>query len=429
MHVLLSDVEAEHIPGCNMAFRKACLQAVGGFDPQFRTAGDDVDICWRLRQRGWKLAFNPAAMVWHHRRDSPRAYWKQQVGYGKAEALLARKWPEKYNGMGHLAWSGRLYGRGLTEALGSGRGRIEYGIWGTELFQSIYQPAPGVLGSLPLMPEWYLLIGVLALLSALSPLWTPLLVTLPLVVLTAGASLLQAALSAARASFPGTAQSRTTRLKLRALTTFLHLMQPLARLWGRLCHGLNPWRQQVATTVRALPRPHSRTTWSEQWWSPEEWLRSAEAALAAHGIRVRRGSAFDRWDLQVRVGILGMARVLMVAEEHGAGRQLLRFRIRPVLMPRAVVACLLGSAVSAMAAFDGAWIVSLVFGTVVLLTALGLIRDGGTAISTVLSVLSRLRQSEAERPYAQPLIFDRQPVERQPVERRREDRVRAQGAR
>ena len=48
VHVLLSDTEAEHIPGCNMAFRKTALQAIGGFDPQFRTAGDDVDVCWRL---------------------------------------------------------------------------------------------------------------------------------------------------------------------------------------------------------------------------------------------------------------------------------------------------------------------------------------------------------------------------------------------
>src|SRR2546430_12690953 len=35
-HVLLSDREAEHIPGCNMAFRKTRLEAIGGFDPQFR---------------------------------------------------------------------------------------------------------------------------------------------------------------------------------------------------------------------------------------------------------------------------------------------------------------------------------------------------------------------------------------------------------
>jgi O-antigen biosynthesis protein len=51
-HVLLTDTEAEHIPGCNMAFRKSSLTAVGGFDPQFRTSGDDVDICWRLQVNG-----------------------------------------------------------------------------------------------------------------------------------------------------------------------------------------------------------------------------------------------------------------------------------------------------------------------------------------------------------------------------------------
>jgi len=48
VHVLVSDREAEHIPGCNMAFRKVCLSSIGGFDGQFRVAGDDVDVCWRL---------------------------------------------------------------------------------------------------------------------------------------------------------------------------------------------------------------------------------------------------------------------------------------------------------------------------------------------------------------------------------------------
>src|SRR5262245_9692196 len=75
VHVLISDQEAEHIPGCNMAFRKTCLEATGGFDARFRVAGDDVDVCWQLQQRGWTLGFSPAAMVWHHRRGSVRAYW------------------------------------------------------------------------------------------------------------------------------------------------------------------------------------------------------------------------------------------------------------------------------------------------------------------------------------------------------------------
>ncbi len=91
-----------------MAFLRSALEAVGGFDVQFRVAGDDVDICWRLQERGWKLGFSPSAQVWHHRRNSVKAYLKQQMNYGKAEAMLEKKWPEKYNAAGHIPWAGRL---------------------------------------------------------------------------------------------------------------------------------------------------------------------------------------------------------------------------------------------------------------------------------------------------------------------------------
>src|SRR5207244_4011622 len=139
VHVLISDREAEHIPGCNMAFRKSALEAIGGFDPQYRAAGDDVDLCWRLREAGRKIGFSPAATVWHHRRNSVRAYWKQQRGYGKAEVLLQRKWPEKYNGTGHLTWAGRVYGKGLRCILGR-TARIYHGTWGNAPFQCLSQP-------------------------------------------------------------------------------------------------------------------------------------------------------------------------------------------------------------------------------------------------------------------------------------------------
>src|SRR6185369_8893245 len=130
IHVLISDREAEHIPGCNMAFRRDALLEIGGFDPQFWVAGDDVDVCWRLQERGWTLGFSPAAMVWHHRRNSIRRYLKQQQGYAKAEALLERKWPEKYNSIGHLSWAGRVYGAALAPLLVR-PGRIYHGMWGS----------------------------------------------------------------------------------------------------------------------------------------------------------------------------------------------------------------------------------------------------------------------------------------------------------
>jgi GT2 family glycosyltransferase len=383
-HVLLSDQEAEHIPGCNMAFRKACLEAIGGFDPQYRVAGDDVDVCWRLRQRGWTLGFSPAAMVWHHRRNSVRAYWKQQYGYGKAEALLERKWPEKYNGMGHLTWAGRVYGNGLTSILGRA-GRIYHGIWGSAPFQSLYQPASYLLGALPLMPEWYLVILALVLLSALGALWAPMLLALPLLVLAVDASLVLAALSTARA--PGTKgpQSRVARLKLRSLTTFLHLLQPLARLRGRLHHGLTPWRRRALDV--ALPRPRSWAIWTEHWRAPENRLQSIEAALRADGAIVLRGGDFDRWDLEIQGGVLSAVRLLMAVEEHGLGRQLVRFRLWPRCSPAALVVTLLCAALAIGAALGQAWAVCAVLGLVSVMLGLRTFQECAAATGAALRAL------------------------------------------
>jgi hypothetical protein len=89
-HVLLDDEVAEHIPGCNMAFRRDALEAISGFDPIFRTAGDDVDVCWRLQNKGLTIGFSPAAVVWHFRRNTIGDYLKQQRGYGKAEACAGK---------------------------------------------------------------------------------------------------------------------------------------------------------------------------------------------------------------------------------------------------------------------------------------------------------------------------------------------------
>jgi GT2 family glycosyltransferase len=296
VHVLLSDQEAEHIPGCNMAFGKACLEAIGGFDPQYRVAGDDVDVCWRLRQRGWTLGFNPAAMVWHHCRNSVRAYWKQQYGYGKAEALLEAKWPEKYNVAGHLTWAGRVYDKSLTSLLRR-TGRIYHGVWGSAPFQSLYQPVSDGLGLLPLMPEWYLISLALAVLSVLGILWKPLFLALPLLTLTVGASLLRASLGAAQASFTSTPRSRLTRLGLRTLTAFLHLLQPLARLRGRLQNGLTPWRRRRMLGF-SLPWPQAPVFWAEHGQAPDKWLQEIEAALQADGSVALRGGDYDRWDLE-----------------------------------------------------------------------------------------------------------------------------------
>lgn len=376
-HVLTSDRTAEHIPGCNMAFKTDCLRAVGGFDPQFRAAGDDVDLCWRLQECGWKIGFSPAAMVWHHRRNSVRAYLKQQRGYGKAEALLERKWPEKYNSIGHIKWRGRIYGSGLIRILGN-PGRIYHGLWGSAPFQPVHCRAPGFLSVLPTMPEWYLILGALSGLCALSVFWAKLVVALPLLLSGLTVSLAQAMLSARHGSFPSACRSQSKGFFLICLTTLLHLLQPAARLWGRLQHGLTAWRPLAPRRWAGVPFPVEHSFWNEAWKAPEEILSALEGQLRQNA-SVVRGGPYDRWDLEARGGLLGAARVLTTVEEHGSGKQLFRFRTWPRFSMEAGVGAILLIVLAALAALDSAWIVVGVFGTGALMIFWGSLQASSSA--------------------------------------------------
>src|SRR5207247_7050969 len=82
--------------------------------------------------------------------------------------MLERKWPEKYNGAGHVRWAGRMYGPGLPRLLGWRRPRIYHGQWGRAPFQSLYEPAPSPVAFLPPMPAWHLLTATLGASAGLS---------------------------------------------------------------------------------------------------------------------------------------------------------------------------------------------------------------------------------------------------------------------
>jgi glycosyltransferase involved in cell wall biosynthesis len=328
-HVLLTDCLAEHLPGCNMAFRAACLREIGGFDPQFAIAGDDVDVCWRIQERGWTLGFTAGAMVWHHRRNTVRRFWKQQYNYGAAEGQLERKWPQRYTAAGRVAWTGRLYDQGLAWIFGHSRRRIYHGTWGSALFQSVYQASAGLWLSLGLMPEWYLLIGLLGVASLAGIFWRPMLMTLPLLVLAVCVPVAQAVTAARRATFFEARESRGRLAKATCLTALLHLTQPLARLFGRMRRGMTPWRLHGKARGFEFPKARTHSVWYETWQSGEQRLETLDKRLCQQGAVTRRGGDYDRWDLELRGGLLGAARVRLTIEEHGSGKQMVRYRAWP----------------------------------------------------------------------------------------------------
>jgi GT2 family glycosyltransferase len=321
-HVLESDQVAEHIPGCNMAFDREALLAINGFDPQFRKAGDDVDVCWRLRQAGFWITFAPGAFVWHHRRQNPRAYLRQQAGYGEAEALLRFKHPDKFNGRGDGKWHGVLYGASL-QGLRLDQAIIYRGTFATGLFQCLYQPAPAHWAMLPSTLEWHAAAGLVAL-SALF--WWPAVVGAGVMFLL---SVLVAGLQAAQARLAPEHGGLTSRLLVAALC----FAQPLVRSWKRYRTRLLSYRppRWDGAPHPGGPRVPLTGRLTTAYWSEEGGDRTQLLGRVIDYLNERRwGKVIDTgwssWDLRVYCCPWTAVEVCTAQEDHGGGRRLIRVR-------------------------------------------------------------------------------------------------------
>ncbi len=328
-HVLLSDDTAEHIAGCNMTFRRATLLQLGGFDPVFRAAGDDIDICWRFQDAGYTIGFAPAAMVWHFRRNTIDAYVGQQKGYGKAEALVYSKHPFRFNLFGQAKWLGRIYGDLSTALLLSRRPLIYSGVFGRGLFQTLYEPSSSLAQYLPLTFEWNVVAIVLAAIGLGTGGWMSLLIV-PLAI--TWVMCINGALKAP-------IDRRFRGVKARALIALLIYLGPLLRGWERL-----KWRfreveaaeqahfEPVAPTPTQKPRRSWRerafylSYWSEQGAEKEALLGGLMRFLAPQKYFVIPDQGWDEWDLKIARGLWSRALVLVCVENHGGEKRLLRVR-------------------------------------------------------------------------------------------------------
>jgi GT2 family glycosyltransferase/sugar lactone lactonase YvrE len=353
-HVLLDDRIAEHVPGCNMAFRRDALLAIDGFNPLYLRAGDDVDVCWRLQARGWKIGFAASALVWHHHRSSVNAYWRQQVGYGEGETWLMAHHPEKFLD-GRMLWRGRIYSP-LPFVQSLWGTRINAGVWGTAAFPSVYRTDVHPFAFLPHSMRWQLFSFMLATAGVLVAVagdhrWAAaLLLGTGLVGIAATiAKNIAYALRSEVGSLPG------SRVWYRAMVAYLHFIQPLARMRGRIRAVLSPPqvalpatepqtsrgpRPSLAEAWRALLLISGTVTedrfWSETWTSGDRvltqlagWLRRSRAVRT---IEIDDGWSDDR-DVSVYVGRWAWLDVRALVEEHAAGKALLRVstHLRPTI--------------------------------------------------------------------------------------------------
>lgn len=347
-HVLLDDEVAEHIPGCNMAFRREALEAIDGFDPVFRAAGDDVDLCWRLQNKGYKIGFSPAAVVWHYRRNTVRDYLKQQRGYGKAETLLFFKHPSRFNVLGQSRWFGRIYGD-LATFLSNRQPRIYSGVFGRGLFQTLYQPPPSVVACLPMTLEWNLLSLALLVGAFAFGGW------FWLGLAPFGLMLTCCLTSALRANVASPFQGWRATLLIALLIYVGPLFRTLERYRWRL-RRLREVKRVECNGPRQTPHIllHERafylSYWNERGQEKETLLHAVMDFLLPRKYLIAMDQGWTQWDLEICQGPWAKAQLKTAVENHGGPKRLLRVRCA-LRMSRVSLICLsLYTAVTLVAA-------------------------------------------------------------------------------
>ena len=336
-HVMLTDREAEHIPGCNMAFYKWALDGIGGFDPIFMKAGDDVDLCWRLQQAGHKIGFSPSGFVWHYRRSTIGAYLKQQQGYGEAEALLVRKHPENFNSFGGGLWRGRIYAPAKF-GIEVRRSVIYHGLFGSAGFQKLYASEPATMLMLCTTLEYHLFIVLpLLVLSAIFNHLAP----------VAIASLLFPICICAAASLQAVLPKNKTDWWSRPLVALLFFLQPIVRGWaryqGRLT--LQPLTLAGQESLDSLALRHSKQSldevqyWAEQRFERLDFVTAILKRLDQKNWPHRTDIGWSAFDMEIYGSRWSHLQLTTVAEDHPNRRQMIRCRLRAVASLKARVAC------------------------------------------------------------------------------------------
>ena len=227
--VRAGDDRLAQLCGCNMAITKTALINAGGFDPMFTTAGDDVDLSWRLAASAETLAYAPGAVVIHERRATLAEYLRQQRGYGTGEGLLFRKYPLR------TADQDGMYAGASSIGALLGGARVYYGEFGRGLFQTVYSGSNSY-ADLPLTIQWIGASLILLILGGANRL---------LGVLGAGGialSILVAAMGAASAPLPRAHSGPAARIYL----WIVHLLGPTVR---SLARERVKWRFEPATDI------------------------------------------------------------------------------------------------------------------------------------------------------------------------------------
>jgi len=101
-----------YLPACNLLVRRHLFLELGGFKEEL-VVGEDVDLCWRIRKKGYQIEYRPQGRVDHKHRNRLISFCRRRFEYGTSEPLLNKLHPEKvkeicFPPLTSLFWTGIL---------------------------------------------------------------------------------------------------------------------------------------------------------------------------------------------------------------------------------------------------------------------------------------------------------------------------------
>ena len=101
--------DAKFFASNNMAVPTARFREIGGFNPQFRVAAEDRELCDRWRHFGYKMTYVPQALVHHSHHQTMKGFCRLHFNYGRGAWLYHRVRSQR--GSGRLRNDLPFYGR------------------------------------------------------------------------------------------------------------------------------------------------------------------------------------------------------------------------------------------------------------------------------------------------------------------------------
>ena len=144
------DTDWPYAQTANCLVRRSAFAEAGGFNETLRSGGD-ADLCFRIREAGWRIERREGAEVIHRNRATVRDLLRQKARHGAGAAWLNREYPGSFppaNAPGTVAWSGR---RAVVAARSLARGNRDAAVaegvdvltrWAFELGRRLPNRAP-----------------------------------------------------------------------------------------------------------------------------------------------------------------------------------------------------------------------------------------------------------------------------------------------